>query len=89
MDEMQFIGYAISAVITIGAFLAVVMKFVKPINELRIVIQKLIDNIDNIQNGYASQENKLNKHDAQIDDLGTRVCTLETKMDLYHNSDHK
>lgn len=45
MDTIQFIGYLITSIVTLGAFVGVVMKFVQPINDLRIVIQKLNDAI--------------------------------------------
>lgn len=84
MDEMQFLGLLISAVITLGGFIAIIMKFVQPINDLRIVIQKLNDNIDAIKNQNETHEMRITQHGKEIDDLGTRVGTLETKMDVYH-----
>lgn len=84
MDEMQFMGYLISAVITLGGFIAIIMKFVQPINDLRVVIQKLNDNIDAIKNQNETHEMRITKHGEEIDALDTRVGTLETKMDMYH-----
>lgn len=84
MDEMQFIGYLISAVITLGGFIAIIMKFVQPINDLRVVIQKLNDNIDAIKNQNETHEMRITQHGKEIDSLDTRVGTLETKMDMYH-----
>lgn len=84
MDEMQFIGYLVSAVITLGGFIAIIMKFIQPINDLRVVIQKLNDNIDAIKNQNETHEMRITQHGKEIDSLDTRVGTLETKMDLYH-----
>lgn len=84
MDEMQFLGFAISAVITLGGFIAIIMKFVQPINDLRVVIQKLNDNIDAIKNQNETHEMRITQHGREIDSLDTRVGTLETKMDMYH-----
>lgn len=86
MNELEILGYIISAVITLGGFVAVIMKFVQPINELRIVIQKLNDAIDTLKNDNAHQNKQIEKHDEQIDKLDQRVGTLETKMDMYHRA---
>ena len=41
MDDLQFVGNVVTAVITLGGFIAVIIKFIQPINDLRVVIQKL------------------------------------------------
>lgn len=84
MNELQFVGYLVSAIITLGGFIAVIMKFVQPINDLRIVIQKLNDAIDTLRNDNAQHNRKIEKHDEELDKLDHRVGTLETKMDMYH-----
>lgn len=81
---MQFVGYLVSAIITLGGFIAVIMKFIQPINDLRIVIQKLNDNIDALKNDNKSHDERITKHGEEIDKLDNRVGKLETKMDLYH-----
>lgn len=87
MDELQFMGYLVSAVITLGAFIAVVIKFTQPINDLRVVIQKLNDNIDALQNDNTRQSKKIEKHGEQIDELDHRVGKIETKIEFYHHND--
>lgn len=84
MDEMQMIGYAVSIIITLGAFIAVIMKFVQPINDLRVVIQKLNDNIDTLKNDNKHHDERITKHGQEIDKLENRVGKLETKVDMYH-----
>ena len=84
MNEMQLIGYAVTAIITLGAFVAVIQKFTQPINELRVVMQKLNDNIDMLKNDNAVQTKRLDKHGEHIENLDNRVGKLETKMDMYH-----
>ena len=69
MNEMQLIGYAVTAIITLGGFIAVIQRFTQPINELRIAIQKLIDNIDSIKNDNQRQGDRINEHGRQIDSL--------------------
>jgi peptidoglycan hydrolase CwlO-like protein len=85
MEEVQLIGYAVLAIITLGSFIAVVMKFTQPINDLKIVIQKLNDNIDSVQKVNDTHEKRLDKHGDEIDKLDHRVGKLETKVHIYHN----
>lgn len=84
MNEMQFLGYLISAIITLGGFIAIIMKFTQPINDLRVVIQKLNDIIDTLKLNSDQQAKKIEKHDEQIDKLDHRVGKIETKMEMYH-----
>ena len=86
MGEEQFLGYLITGFITLGGFVAVIMKFIQPINDLRVVIQKLNDTIDTLKNDNSAQSKRLDKHGDQIDKLDNRVGKLETKMDLYHGN---
>lgn len=84
MDDIQFLGYLISAIITLGGFIAVIMKFIQPINDLRVVIQKLNDTIDALKNDNLTQNKRIDKHGEQIDDLNHRVGKIETKIDMRH-----
>lgn len=84
MGEEQFLGYLITGVITLGGFVAVIMKFVQPINDLRVVIQKLNDTIDALKNDNSAQSKRLDRHGEQIDKLDHRLGKVETKMDMYH-----
>lgn len=85
MDEMQLIGAGVSIVITLGAFLAVITKFTQPINDLRIVIQKLNDSIDNMKKDHEKHDRRITKHGEEIDELKGRVKDVETKMQIYHH----
>ena len=84
MSDMQIIGYAVTVIITLGAFIAVIQKFTQPINELRIAIQKLIDNIEAMKSNDKERDKRLDKHDEQIEKLDQKVGKLETKMEMYH-----
>lgn len=84
MNEVQILGYAITAIITLGAFISVVQKFTQPINELKIVIQELRDCISSLKNDNATQNRRIEKHGEEIDRLKDRVGTIETKIDMYH-----
>lgn len=83
-EEALLIGYAVLAFITLGSFVGLVLKFTQPINELRVVIQKLNDNIDALKSDNTAHDKRLDKHGEQIDKLDNRVGKLETKMDMYH-----
>lgn len=83
MKDVQFLGYLISAIITLGGFVAVIMKFIQPINDLRVVIQKLNDTIDALKNDNTIQNKRIDKHGEQIDDLNHRVGKIETKIDMH------
>lgn len=83
MNETEFVGYLVLAVITLGGFIAVIMKFVQPIDDLRIVIQKLNDTIDTLKTDNVTQNRRIEKHGEQIDDLNHRVGKIETKIETY------
>ena len=87
MDETQFLGYLISAIITLGAFVAVIMKFTQPINDLRVVIQKLNDAIDSMRLDNDVQNRRIEKHGEQIDKLDRRVGKIETKIEMHRNDE--
>lgn len=84
MDATQFLGYLVTAIITLGGFVAIIMKFVQPINDLRVVIQKLNDNLDSLKNDSGKHDKTLEVHKEKIDNLDRRVGGLETKMEIYH-----
>lgn len=84
MEQAQIIGYAVSVIITLGSFIAVIQKFTQPINELKIVIQKLNDNIEVLKKDSDYQNRRLDRHREEIEDLQSRVSTVETKVSMYH-----
>lgn len=84
MDETNFVGYLVMGLTTLGGFVAIIIKFIQPINDLRVVIQKLNDNIDMLKLHNDVQNKKIEKHDMDIDRLSDRVGKLETKVDLFH-----
>lgn len=82
MNEVQFLGYLISAIITLGAFVSIVVKFTQPINDLKVVIQKLNDTIDAMKHDNDQQNKRIDKHGEQIDQLDRRVGKIETKIEM-------
>lgn len=85
MDEMQFIGYLITAIITLGGFVAVIQKFTQPINELRIVMQEVKDWIRTFDEDRVEQKKTLMEHGKAIDKLTLDVSELKTNMKHYHD----
>lgn len=82
MNESQFVGNVILALITLGYFVAIINKFTQPINELKIVIEKLNSCIEHIKEDEAVQNKRLEKHGMEIDDLKTRIGKVETKLEV-------
>ena len=89
MDDVVLIGYAVTAVVVLGGFIGVIMKFTQPINDLRVVIQKLNDKIDSIIADANELKIRVGEHGKEIDALGTRVCKIETRIDLDGKRDSK
>lgn len=82
MNEAQFVGDVVLTVITLGSFVAIINKFTQPINELKIVIEKLNSCIEHIKEDEAIQNKRLEKHGIEIDDLKTRIGKVETKLEV-------
>lgn len=86
MDQLTFIGYLVASVVTLSGFIAVIAKFTQPINDLRIVIQKLDDTINDMQKTDSIHDKRITEHGKQIDSLNTRVGVIETKINYYHGN---
>lgn len=82
MNEAQFVGNVVLTLITLGSFVAIINKFTQPINELKIVIEKLNSCIEHIKEDEAIQNKRLEKHGLEIDDLKTRIGKVETKLEV-------
>lgn len=84
MGEAQWIGNVVLVIITLGSFIAVISKFTQPINDLKLVIQKLNDCIENLKKDNEIQNKRIEKHGIEIDELKGKVSKIETKIDMYH-----
>ena len=89
MDDVVLIGYAVTAVVVLGGFIGVIMKFTQPINDLRVVIQKLNDKIDSMIEDANELKIRVGEHGKEIDALGTRVCKIETRIDINDKNSSK
>lgn len=84
MNELQIVGLLVSGVVILAGFVTIIVKFTQPINELRVVIQKLLDKIDILTHDNTQQGKRLEGHEEHLNKLDGRVGKLETKMDMYH-----
>lgn len=84
MSETEFLGYAVLAIVTLGSFIAVVMKIIQPVNDLRVVIQKLNDIIETMKRDNETQTKQISKNTENINNLDNRVGKLETRFEFYH-----
>lgn len=84
MNEMEALGLVLVSIVTLGGFITIVTKFTQPITELKLVIQKLNDIIENIKADHVNLERRLAEHGKEIDRLATKVEKMETRMDFYH-----
>ena len=89
MLEAQIVGLIIAAVIVIGSFVALIVrvlnKFTDPINELKLVIQRLDDTLRNLTSDIEALRRRVEHHGEEIDKLSLNIQTLTTKMKMYHN----
>lgn len=86
MNELEVVGLLVGGIIVLGSFIAVILKFTQPINELRVVIQKLLDKLETLSSDNADHGKRLDDHDDKFNKLDGRVGKLETKMDMYHSN---
>lgn len=86
MDDIVLIGYAVTAVVILGGFIGIIMKFTQPINDLRVVIQKLNDKIDSMIDDENELKRRVGKHGEEINELKTSVVKLETKVGMHDKS---
>ena len=84
MEEAQFLGYLVMAIITLGGFVAVIQKINQPINDLRLVVQELKDCIISLRNDNETQNKRLDMHGKEIDELKVNMERLNTKVSMYH-----
>lgn len=88
MEQAQLIGYAVTAIITLGSFIVVIQRFTQPINELRIVIQELKDCIKDINKENARHTERLDKHRDQIEELQKDVAEVKMIVNILNSNSH-
>lgn len=84
MNATLFLGYLVGGLLTLGTLLGLAMKIVQPMNDLRVVIQKLVDKFDTLEKTNEQHDKALEKHEEHLEKLDDRVGKLETKVTIYH-----
>lgn len=84
MTEKEFLGMLVVAIITLGSFIAIIVKFTQPINDLRLVIQKLNDRLDALQKDSDAYNGRVEKVEGRVDKLEDQFGKMETRMQIYH-----
>ena len=84
MNEMQILGYGVTIVITLGSFVAVIMKFMQPINDLKVVIQELKDCVKALKEDRDELRKQVETHGVEIRELRECIGKIKTKIEIYH-----
>ena len=80
MEINSVVGMMISGIAVISAFVAVIVKIIKPINDLNINIVKLTAAIDKLTDNDKRQDERISCHGKQIDDLCLKTEGLEERV---------
>ena len=76
----EMVGIIISAAIAIGSFVALVLKVIKPINDLNISIVKLTAAIESLLANDKRQDDRINKHGTEIDSINMQIVNHEQRI---------
>lgn len=85
MENATIIGYVMLAMISIGSFVILVIKFTKPINDLRVVIERLNTLITELKSANEKNRHDIEEIHSRINKINTKVDELAIKVSLYHN----
>ena len=85
-NEIFMLGAVLLAIITLGSFVALIIKLMGPINQLNLAVQELRDLIRAQKEQLDNQNRKLEEHSKAIDVLNLKFERLETKVHMYHNN---
>ena len=83
-NEVFMLGAVILALITIGSFVALIVKLMGPINQLNLAVQELRSLIKAQKEQLDTQNRKLEEFGRAIEQLKIKFETLETRVDMYH-----
>lgn len=87
MEQATVIGTIVLALATIIGFITSIVNLVKPINELRIAIQKLNDNLEHIKIENSGRDERIKKNTDDIKKLNDRMYKVERDIAVYHSGD--
>ena len=78
----ETVGMFIGAIVVIAGFVSVIIKVVKPINDLNLNIVKLTAPIDRLIDNDKTQDNRIANHGREIDDLRTKVTDHDARIKI-------
>lgn len=85
MNELEVVGLLVGGIIVLGSFIAVIIKLMQPINELRVAVQRFTDKLDTLIESDKAKNKRLDEHDEKFEKMNERIAMLETKMCMYHH----
>lgn len=86
MGETEFLGTLVLGLVTLASLFAVLLKCVKPINDLNINIIKLTDAIEKLMENDKRQDDRIREHGKQIDDLNIAKENHEQRIKNLENN---
>lgn len=89
MEQATVIGTIVLALATVIGFITSIVNLVKPINELRIAIQKLNDNLEHIKNENSGRDERIKKNTEDIKKLNDRMYKVERDIAVYHSGNEE
>ena len=80
MATNETVGIIISAAIVVGSFATLMIKAIKPINDLNISIVKLTAKIDDLFANDKIQDERIKRHGKEIDELKMESARHEVRL---------
>lgn len=76
----ETVGIIIAAIVVIAGFVGVIIKVMKPINDLNLNIVRLTAAIDKLTDNDKRQDERIAYHGKQIDDLCLKTESIEERV---------
>lgn len=80
MTVNETVGLIIAAVVVVAGFVGIIIKLLKPINDLNINIVRLTAAIERLVENDKVQDNRINKHGQEIDKLSLKWENHEQRL---------
>lgn len=80
MTVNETVGLIIAAVVVVAGFVGIIIKLLKPINDLNINIVRLTAAIERLIENDKVQDNRINKHGQEIDKLSLKWENHEQRL---------
>lgn len=80
MTVNETVGLIIAAVVVVAGFVGIIIKLLKPINDLNINIVRLTAAIERLIENDKVQDNRIDKHGQEIDKLSLKWENHEQRL---------